>query len=469
MSFIDDSAVSGFNPSNLIGELVDQAGVKHGAKLVLAYSGGVDSELLALGLSEFAREHHEYRYLLVHVHHGLSDNADVWVSHCESRAGVYGLPISIKRVVVDIGPRKSIEAEARNARYDGIKSLMEPGDLLLTGHHLDDQLETVLLALKRGLGPKGLSAMGSTQVFDGDKQLIRPLLSISRELIEAKAKAVGLIHINDESNSDDKYDRNFLRLEIIPRLKARWGAIATTASRSAFLCAQQQAVIDEEVSERLPVFISSRTGLGSLDLGLLGAQSSNWQSLLFRGFIEKLGFAPPSQSQLAQALSQLLTARRDAKVELRLGDLLIRRYQGHAFLGSITDETDESPIQQCIEVDTSSLLDKDAQVSFSLSKRNRLSITKVSLSDRVRLPDSSQPVSIRFSVRGSTRCHPVNRDKARELKKLWQEYGIPPWERARVPCIFYGEQLVCAVGYWIETGFLCEQNECGLVFTSYQV
>ena len=469
MSFIDDSAVSGFNPSNLIGEIVDQAGGKHGAKLVLAYSGGVDSELLALGLSEFARQHHEYRYLLVHVHHGLSDNADVWVSHCESRAGVYGLPISIKRVVVDTGPRKSIEAEARNVRYDAIKSLMEPGDLLLTGHHLDDQLETVLLALKRGLGPKGLSAMGNTQVFDGDKQLIRPLLSISRELIEAKAKAVGLIHINDESNSDDKYDRNFLRLEIIPRLKARWGAIATTASRSAFLCAQQQAVIDEEVSERLPVFISSRTGVGSLDLGLLGAQSSNWQSLLFRGFIEKLGFAPPSQSQLAQALSQLLTARRDAKVELRLGDLLIRRYQGHAFLGSVTDETDESPIQQCIEVDTCSLLDKDAQVSLSLSKRNRLSITKVSLSDRVRLPDSSQRVSIRFSVKGSTRCHPVNRDKARELKKLWQEYGIPPWERARVPCIFYGEQLVCAVGYWIETGFLCEQDECGLVFTSYQV
>ncbi|MBE7215159.1 tRNA lysidine(34) synthetase TilS [Shewanella benthica] len=469
MSFIDDSAVSGFNPSNLIGELVDQAGGKRGAKLVLAYSGGVDSELLALGLSEFAREHHEYRYLLVHVHHGLSDNADVWVSHCESRAGVYGVPISIKRVVVDTGPRKSIEAEARNARYDAIKSMMEPGDLLLTGHHLDDQLETVLLALKRGLGPKGLSAMGNTQVFDGDKQLIRPLLSISRELIEAKAKAVGLIHINDESNSDDKYDRNFLRLEIIPRLKARWGAIATTASRSAFLCAQQQAVIDEEVSKRLPVFISSKTGVGSLDLGLLGAQSTNWQSLLFRGFIEKLGFAPPSQSQLAQALSQLLTARRDAKVELRLGDLLIRRYQGHAFLGSVTDETDESPIQQCIEVDTSSLLDKDAEVSISLSKRNKLSITKVSLSDRVRLPDSSQRVSICFSVKGSTRCHPVNRDKARELKKLWQEYGIPPWERARVPCIFYGEQLVCAVGYWIETGFLCEQDECGLVFTSYQI
>ena len=469
MSAIKDSAVTGFNPSGLIGELIDQAGVSAGAKLVLAYSGGVDSEVLALGLSEFAREHHEYRYLLVHVHHGLSDNADAWVRHCESRATAYGLPISIKRVVVDTGPRKSVEAEARNARYDAIKSQMAPGDLLLTGHHLDDQLETVLLALKRGLGPKGLSAMGSKQAFDGDKQLVRPLLSISRELIEAKASALGLIHITDESNSDAQYDRNFLRLEIIPRLKARWGAIATTASRSAFLCAQQQAVIDDEVSERLPVFISSSQGRDSLDLGLLGAQSANWQSLLFRGFIEQLGFAPPSQSQLAQALSQLLTARRDAKVELRLGDLLIRRYQGHAFLGSVTDETDESPIEQCIEVDASSLLNKDAEVSLSLSKRNRLSINKVNTSDRVHLPKMRDKVSIRFSVKGGTKCHPANRSKARELKKLWQEYGIPPWERERVPCIFYGEQLVCAVGYWIETGFLCEQDELGIVFSSHKI
>lgn len=469
MSFMDDSAVSGFNPSDLIGELVAQAGGTAGAKLVLAYSGGVDSELLALGLSEFAREHHEYRYLLVHVHHGLSDNADAWVSHCESRAYVYGLPMSIERVVVDTGPRKSLEAEARNARYDAIKSLMAPGDLLLTGHHLDDQLETVLLALKRGLGPKGLSAMGSTQVFDGDKHLIRPLLSISRELIEAKAKALGLIHITDESNSDDKYDRNFLRLDIIPRLKARWGAIATTASRSALLCAQQQAVIDAEVSERLPALISPREKGYSLDLGLLAAQNANWQSLLFRGFIEESGFAPLSQSQLAQALSQLLTARRDAKVELRLGELLIRRYQQRAFLGSVTDENNESPLQRCIQVDSSSLLDKDAQVSVSLSKRNRLSIAKVSFSDRVRLPDGSQQVSIRFSVKGSTRCHPANRDKARELKKLWQEYGIAPWERARVPCIFYGERLVCAVGYWIESGFLCQQDERGLVFGLHKI
>ncbi|MEI6858566.1 MAG: tRNA lysidine(34) synthetase TilS [Shewanella sp.] len=462
-----DPKVVGFNLSELIAALVEQSGVKSGAKLVLAYSGGVDSELLALGLSEFAREHHEYQYLLVHVHHGLSEHADAWVSHCQSQAINYKLPICIKYVEVDVGPRKSIEAEARNARYNAMKSQMASGDILLTGHHLDDQLETVLLALKRGLGPKGLSAMGSTQVFDDDKQLLRPFLSISREQIEMKASILGLVHITDESNSDSKYDRNFLRLEIIPRLKARWGSIATTASRSAWLCAQQQAVINDEVSERLPAFISTRKG-GSLDLALLAAQSLNWQSLLFRGFIEKLAFAPLSQTQLVQSLSQLLTARRDAKVELRQGDLLIRRYQGRAYLTSVIDEKNECPSKTFIKLDIGCILDKNAETSFSLSECNRLSVTKVTTSDRLRLPSRTQPVSIRFSVKGKTRCHPTNRDKARELKKLWQEYGIPPWERARVPCIFYGEQLVCAVGYWIESGFLCEQDEFGFVFSLHK-
>ncbi|AQS37275.1 tRNA(Ile)-lysidine synthetase [Shewanella psychrophila] len=464
-----DGIKNDFDVADLIADLVESSGIKPGAKLVLAYSGGVDSELLALGLSEFAREHTQYRYLLIHVHHGLSDNADAWASHCESRADFYGIPNSIKRIVVDTGPRKSVEAEARSSRYDAIKSEMVSGDALLTGHHLDDQLETVLLALKRGLGPKGLSAMGSTQVFDGDKHIIRPLLSISREQIEMKAKGLGLVHITDESNSDDKYDRNFLRLEIIPRLKARWGAIATTASRSAFLCAQQQAVIDNEVSERLPAFISSSEWGDSLDLGLLAEQSVSWQSLLFRGFINRLGFAPPSQTQLAQSLSQLLTARRDAKIELRMGTLLIRRYQGRAYLSSVADEKCEPHVRKFIEVDTSSLLDKDVDISLLLSVRNRLSITKVNNSDRVRLPEMGLQVSIRFSVKGSTRCHPSDRVKARELKKLWQEYDIPPWERERVPCIFYGEQLVCAVGYWIDTEYVCEQGELGLVFTPHQV
>lgn len=450
--------------SELIGEHLLQADVKSGAKLVLAYSGGVDSEVLLHGLAEFATQNNDYRYLIIHVHHGLSDDADDWVNHCQQQALSYNLPLQVEYVHINTGPRKSIEAEARNARYDAIKAHMEPGDVLLTAHHLDDQLETVLLALKRGLGPKGLSAMGEIQPFDHDKQLIRPLLSISREQIESHASQLALIHISDESNGDDRYDRNFLRLDIIPKLKARWSSIAVTASRSARLCAQQQAVIEREVSKRLPQFIeTSLSGVVGLDLAMLANEDNHWQALLFRGLVEKCGFSMPSQAQLTQILSQLLMAKQDAQIELKFGDLLIRRYQGKAFLFSMSTQSRRLVLQDVFELDRSQLL-AEGHTKINISLAVSLIIQQQQLDNRVRLPSPGERVSIRFGVTGSTRCQPDGRAKGRELKKLWQEFALPTWERDKTPLIFYNERLVCAVGYWIETGFQCTANEPGLFF-----
>lgn len=467
-----------FDTAALIDASVNASLIRVGAKLVLAYSGGVDSAILAQGLASYAKLHPEYGYLLIHVHHGLSSNADMWVAHCQRQALHYQLPIEIVRVQVNTGPRLSIEAEARKVRYKAIKSLMGSGDLLLTGHHLDDQLETILLALKRGLGPKGLSAMGAVQSFDGDKVLSRPLLSISREQIEAKAAGLGLQHIEDESNCDDKYDRNFLRLEIIPKLKSRWSAIAATASRSAALCGQQQSVIDEEVSLRLPEFIETVPyGNGTaLNLVLFGQQKPNWQALLFRGYVEQLGFAPPSLVQLEQLLNQLLCAKPDAKIELKIGDMLIRRFNNRAYISSINQEVSDQIPTSNIEVDVALLLlMKDGSVTapnvikadelvISLSDSKKLIIVKEIVQDRVRMPLANEVLSVRCCAVGSTRCRPHNRQQGRELKKLWQEYGVPPWERARVPLIFYDEKLVCAVGYWIEKSYLCDKDSEGLLF-----
>ncbi|MFT5236048.1 MAG: tRNA(Ile)-lysidine synthase [Shewanella sp.] len=463
-----------FDTNALIEASVSAALIDTGAKLVLAYSGGVDSELLAQGLASYAKQHPQYRYLLVHVHHGLSANADMWVEHCQRQALRYQLPIEVVHVQVNTGPRLSVEAEARNARYTAIKSLMDSGDLLLTAHHLDDQLETVLLALKRGLGPKGLSAMGAVQTFDGDKVLSRPLLSISREQIEAKAATLGLQHIEDESNCDDKYDRNFLRLEIIPKLKSRWSAIATTASRSATLCGQQQSVIDDEVSVRLPEFIEV-VGHGNgtaLNLTLLSQQTLNWRALLFRGYVEQLRFAPPSLGQLEQLLNQLLCAKPDAKIELKIGDMLVRRFNHRAYIASVNEEATDQVTALSLEIelalmrneiDSSGL--KPVECVIALSGGKGLTIVKAVEQDRVRMPQQNEVLSVRFSAVGSTRCRPHNRQQGRELKKLWQEYGVPPWERSRVPLIFYNERLVCAVGYWIETSYLSVKGSEGLLFS----
>lgn len=449
---------------------LDSLKLKAGRKLVLAYSGGVDSEVLAYCLSKYAKQHGELQYQLVYVHHGLSQHADAWAQHCITRGQHYGLPTIIEHVQVKLGPRMSIEAEARRMRYQAIEQHVGSDDLLLTAHHEDDQLETILLALKRGQGPKGLAAMGQIQPLMQGIQ-VRPLLDVSREHIEAYASANGLVHIEDESNQDDKYDRNFLRLDIIPRLKARWSSIATTASRSAFLCAEQQTVIDTEVSLRLPTWLTQAKFTQQTVFNLNGFDSltPSWQALLLRGFIESQGFTLPSFVQLNQIIHQLLNAKDDAKVLIRVGDCALRRFANQLYLEHYSKHVKSSTeyAKKCIDISESSLsmlINGDIEtlvipdpqgknIQFGLSQQG----------PRLKLPPVNTVVSVRYQLPGQLRCHPHNRSKGRELKKLWQEYAVPPWLRGQVGFVFYGEQMVMALDLWIEKAFCVEDEAIGLL------
>ncbi|MGS0681159.1 tRNA lysidine(34) synthetase TilS [Shewanella sp. 125m-7] len=429
-------------------------------KLVLAYSGGVDSEILAHGLSQFAKANLDIECLLVHVHHGLSSNANTWAQHCISQAQHYELGCAIKRVEVKLAPRLSVEAQARTVRYQALLSELEHGDVLMTAHHQDDQLETVLLALKRGLGPKGLAAMGKVQRFEQENWLIRPLLDFSKVEIEAYAKQHNITHIQDESNFDDKYDRNFLRLEVIPTLKQRWSAIAATASRSAELCALQQSVIDEETALRLPQLQHQKAGECTLDLDKLATYSKAWQSLLLRGHMESLGLAPPSKVQGEQILTQLLEAKIDASVEIRLADVVIRRFKRDGYFLSLSSTLHIT--KKAYSPLTLSHIDVLLSGGVSLPTGSLLAAQTSTTGFRLRLPTELEKVSIVFALPGSTRCQPHNRNKGRELKKLWQELGLPPWERGRVPLLCYDGKLVAACGYWVEKSYLACEHDLGL-------
>lgn len=469
MSAKRDEALTAGDLSAHICDFLAAQSLAPDSKLVLAYSGGVDSEVLAFGLSQFARQHPEFNYQLVYVHHGLSDNAEAWAQHCLERGQYYDLPVTVERVAVNRGPRLSLEAEARKVRYQAIERHLSENDVLLTAHHEDDQLETILLALKRGQGPKGLAAMGQVQALAQGKQL-RPLLDISREQIEAYAKQQGLVHIEDESNQDDKYDRNFLRLEIIPRLKARWPSIATTASRSAALCAEQQATLDLQVSERLPLWLTQAPyhTQSVFKLDGFAEQSADWQALLLRGFIESQGFALPSKVQLKQIITQLLNAKDDAKVHIRVGECEIRRFANQVYLFQYQTHKryTQSVSWTLPQHDFISLLQGNSTELVvspeGLANGEQIRLIVTEQGPRVRLPWPDEVVSVRYQLAGQFRCHPHSRGKGRELKKLWQEFAIPPWVREKVGFVFYGEQLVMAIGLWVEKGFIVESNGLGL-------
>ena len=211
--------------------------------LLVAFSGGLDSTLLLVLAAQYAREH-SLPLRALHVHHGLSPHADEWVAHCEAVCQQLAVELLVERVTLARGNGESLEAQARTARYQRLTARMREGEWLLTAHHQDDQLETLLLALKRGAGLRGLAGILPSQPFAGGL-LLRPLLDMSRAELAEAAASLPFGWVEDESNQDVSYDRNFLRQTLIPQLKARWPAMAQTAARSMALCAEQEALLDE--------------------------------------------------------------------------------------------------------------------------------------------------------------------------------------------------------------------------------
>ena len=432
--------------------------------IVLGYSGGVDSEVLAFVLAEYAKQHPSIKVKLIYVHHGLSVNADDWQQHCQEQAEQYQLSFIAKQVEVEQGARKSLEAEARKVRYQAFKKEMYIGDVLLTAHHQDDQLETLLLALKRGQGPKGLGAMAEQQPLDGGFWQLRPLLNFTKQQIIDFAAHYKLKHIEDESNQDTQFERNFLRQDIIPLLKQRWPAIALTASRSAELCTEQQQLLNEISQEKVAEFIqTSKYANRVFNLHGFYELSPAWQRQLFRTFLDIEQLPIPSKVQLDEILKQLLYAKEDAQVNIKVSGLVVRRFKQQIFCWR-THQNDATDLKELI-IDIAQILSTDTK-RVNLSAREQLSIKLIDKSilasgyAGVRLPDQQETVSVRFSLSGNYLCYPHFRHKPRKLNKLWQELQVPPWIRRRIPLIFYNEKLVAAAGLWVEKSALEFSEKC---------
>ena len=189
----------------------------------VAFSGGLDSSVLLTGLARL--DHRPVRAL--HVNHGLHPESNQWEDHCRSVA--VSLGIDFESLRVNIKPRlgKSLEAQARSIRYQALASMLQPGELLLTAHHAEDQLETILLRLLRGSGVKGLRGIASLRRL-GAHYVARPMLDITQNEIHSQAKAWDIVYVDDPSNLDLRFDRNYLRSSIVPQLLSRWPGSPTT-------------------------------------------------------------------------------------------------------------------------------------------------------------------------------------------------------------------------------------------------
>ncbi|MCI2292416.1 tRNA lysidine(34) synthetase TilS [Enterobacter sp. I4] len=398
-------------------------------QLLVGFSGGLDSTVLLHRLKCWRDREPDVQLRAMHIHHGLSAHADDWVAHCEAVCSAWAIPLVVERVTLaDEG--LGTEAQARKARYAAFSGALQPGEALVTAQHLDDQCETFLLALKRGSGPAGLSAMPERADFAGTA-LIRPLLGETRASLEAWAHQHHLRWIEDESNQDDSYDRNFLRLRVLPLLNERWTHFSEAAARSAMLCAEQESLLNELLREELETLI---TADGALVLAPLEAMSPARRAALIRRWLAFHRAAMPSRAMLNRIWDEVAQAREDAAPRIYLNGFEVRRYKGQLWwvksLPSLADRILDWPSPE-----------------QALTLPVNAGVVALSRSGNVRLPEPGENVTVRF--RASGMLHIVGRNGGRKLKKIWQEQNVPPWLRDATPLLFYGDTLIAAAGVFV--------------------
>ena len=414
--------------------------------LWLAYSGGVDSHVLLHLLNTLRPQLSVQTLRAIYINHQLHDAAAQWGEHCARTCDRLGVDFQQHTVSIALNDGKSLEAAARTARYAVFHSLMKPEDCLVTAHHQDDQAETLLLQLFRGAGPHGLAAMPLIIEDEGIRHL-RPMLNFSRDEIVAYARLHNLHWIEDSSNSNPRFDRNFLRHEVIPLLKQRWPSLSRTVSRSAQLCAESGQLLDIQAQHTLGAFqkdASHALPVTALPvMPLLQLSDIECRNVL-RVWLESLGLPLPSFVQMQNIMREVLHARQDAEPLVRWSGAEIRRYDERLYAMTPLPTHDARQIYHW-----------DMATSMTINGVGRLLMAAVSTVESESLSATrltAADVSIRFR-QGGERCHLAGHAHSHSLKHLFQHWRIHPWLRDRVPLLFVDGELAAVAGYGICEGF----------------
>ncbi|WP_322846072.1 tRNA lysidine(34) synthetase TilS [Pseudomonas sp. B33.4] len=386
----------------------------------IAFSGGLDSTVLLHLLATLAKSESLPPLSAVHIHHGLQAVADAWPQHCQSVCDALGVPLLIERVKVQ--PGASLERAARDARYAVFSSLTQANDLLLTGQHRDDQAETLLFRLLRGAGVRGLSAMPAQRPV-GQGTLVRPLLEVSRAELEAYAQAHQLVWIEDPSNQDEQFSRNYLRRQIMPLLTGRWPQAQASMARSAAHLREAQELLDElaqiDLAHAATAHEFEWLGLPSLELAPLAALSIARQRNVISHWLEPFTQLPDSDHW--SGWTNMCDAAPDASPIWRLANGELHRSAGR--LWWLSGHWLRTPV-----------IGADWQAPASALR----------LADNGCVMFSGQtPVGpLRIAYRqGGEVMHLADRGH-RDLKRLLNERAVPGFVRGRLPLLFRGDELL---------------------------
>lgn len=416
----------------------------------VAFSGGRDSYVLLHCLHALAAES-AMVLRAVHVHHGLHTDADQWARHCAQICADLGVDLDLVEVDARPAPGQSPEAAAREARYRVLAERLAPGEALLTAHHRNDQAETLLLQLLRGAGPRGLAAMPAHSMLGAGLHL-RPLLVFSGATLAAYAERFQLRWIEDPSNRDLDLDRNFLRHRIGPVLAERWPAWDATLARAAANSAETAALADQLAALDLQHTVTEDPA--QLNLSALRRLDETRQRNVVRAWVRELGLPTPSRVHLQRVFEDVIEARADAEPVVHWDGVEVRRYRDRLFAMAPLAAHDSTVCIPWRLGEPLELIELGLRLS-AVRGRGRGVRAEA-------FPDGCAQVRFR---RGGERLRPAGCAHQRALKSLFQERGVTPWQRARIPLLYVGDQLAAVGSLWIEDRFAATADEWGLKFT----
>jgi len=380
-------------------------------KIFVAYSGGADSHVLLHLLQGIFRDKNGVKLAVIHVNHNLSPKAKKWVEHCRKVCKKLCIEYITKSIAVEIkSSDHSPEEILRKLRYEIFAEVLPKDACLVTAHHADDQAETLLLQLFRGAGPKGLAASPRKIKF-ARGWLVRPLLDCSRKEILLYAGRNKLEWIEDESNANTKFDRNLIRHQLLPSIKKRWPAVVATLNRVSRHCSEMSELL-AMLAEKDLQYVISKSDANVINVDLLKKLSLIQQKNVLRFWLHKLCLPMPSEVKLREIVRTVINSRYDAVPVVKWFGAEVRRFRDGL---------------------------------YAMPPLAPLNNKKIKISCQFKLDPKKIKVCFR---QGGEKIKMSGRQGTRDLKKLMQEWGVPPWMRDRIPLVYYGKKIIAVIGYY---------------------
>jgi tRNA(Ile)-lysidine synthase len=416
-------------------------------KLYIGFSGGLDSTVLLHLLTQSPTL--KTKIIAIHVNHHIQDCADEWQANCQQVCKKLGVTLITESCALTKHQQKrNIEAHAREARFHCFSKHVKPEDLLLLAHHQQDQAETLLLRLLKGAGPKGLAAIKSYTVLQG-MNVYRPLLRTAKQLIKNYATKNALNWVEDPSNQQINFQRNYLRNKIFPLLKDQFGDIVTTLNRSADLCHEQNNYVIKKIS---PIFDKLQITPKQLQLTAFQLLEAFEKKVVIRMWLTQHNLTLPSAAKLSDFIVALSVAAKDKNPRLAQENYVIQRYQDKLYLYQPNPTKLKDKIIWLPPYPSISLPELNLTITLQPASREQANLY---------LP-TCVPITINHRLGGEVICY---RNQTKPVKKLLQEMQIPPWQREQLLLLSDDTQLISIEDKLISDNFATKTNNFLLAFT----